>query len=282
MSTNDASAELTPEVTFKDFDTYLGEYVGNAGKLVLLLDYDGTISPIVATPELAVIPEKTKAVLERLAVMPNILVAIVSGRNYNNVKQLVGIDSLIYAGNHGLEILFSHGKKYVHPVPEDYAAKVRNLLADLEKLCRDGAWIENKGTVLTFHYRETPEEIRSELVAEAQKLMEAGGFAVGKGHCVLEARPPVTWNKGRASLYILKKIFGENWREQVCIIYAGDDATDEDAMEALKGSAISFRVTKSLSQPTAADYRIPSTDSVLTLLEWVETHMKKEQKNDTV
>lgn len=91
--------------------------------------------------------------------------------------------------------------------------------------------MENKGAVLTFHYRKTPAHVRAEIVPQAHKLIESHGFKVGVSHCALEARPPVAWNKGRASIYILRTEFGYDWSERIRIIYAGDDVTDEDAMQ---------------------------------------------------
>lgn len=60
--------------------------------------------------------------------------------------------------------------------------------------------------------------------------MEDFGFKTSEAHCALEAKPPVQWNKGRASIYILRTAFGVDWSERIKIIYAGDDSTDEDAM----------------------------------------------------
>lgn len=91
--------------------------------------------------------------------------------------------------------------------------------------------MENKGAVLTFHYRATPTYVRAEIVPQACKLIESYGFKVGVSHCAVEARPPVAWNKGRASIYILRTEFGYDWSEHIRIIYAGDDVTDEDAMQ---------------------------------------------------
>lgn len=99
------------------------------------------------------------------------------------------------------------------------------------KLCKDGAWVENKGALLTFHYRETPMESRPRMVEQAKKLIEATGFKACAAHCAIEARPPVEWNKGSASIYILRTAFGLDWSERIRIIYAGDDVTDEDAMK---------------------------------------------------
>ena len=65
----------------------------------------------------------------------------------------------------------------------------------------------------------------------------------------------MAWDKGRASIYILRTAFGLDWSDRIRIIYAGDDLTDEDAMEALKGMAFSFRVVNSNLVQTSANMR---------------------------
>ncbi|XP_015372030.1 PREDICTED: alpha,alpha-trehalose-phosphate synthase [UDP-forming]-like [Diuraphis noxia] len=263
-------------VTLQDFDDYLSKYIGNSNKLALLLDYDGTLAPLAPHPDLAILPLETKGVLERLANMSDVYIAIISGRNVHNVKDMVGIEGLTYAGNHGLEILHPDGSRFVHPMPKQYVEKVGDLLEVLQKqVCKDGAWVEDKGTLLTFHYRDVPSNNRPELVSTAQRLIEEAGFKAGQAHCAIEAKPPVQWNKGRASLYILRTAFGLNWSERTRIIYAGDDVTDEDAMQALKGMAATFRVAQSKIVKTSAERRLPSTDSVLTMLKWIERHFGK-------
>ncbi|XP_046388620.1 alpha,alpha-trehalose-phosphate synthase [UDP-forming] [Ischnura elegans] len=260
-------------MSIDDFE-YLSGYIGLSHKLTLLLDYDGTLAPIAPHPDLAVLPKETKDVLEKLAKTPDVYVAIVSGRNVNNVKAMVGIEGITYAGNHGLEILHPDGTKFVHPMPVEYEGKVSELLKTLqEEVCHDGAWVENKGALLTFHYRETPVALRAEMANKAKSIIQRFGFSAGKAHCALEARPPVQWDKGRASIYILRTAFGVDWNERVRVIYAGDDVTDEDAMRALKGMAATFLVTISPCVRTAADRRLPGTESILALLKWVEHYM---------
>ncbi|XP_063240546.1 uncharacterized protein LOC134541223 [Bacillus rossius redtenbacheri] len=260
-------------VTPDDFD-YLEKYVGLNNKLALLLDYDGTLAPLAPRPELAILPPETKNVLQRLSNMSDVYIAVVSGRSVDDVKSMVGIDSITYAGNHGLEILHPDGSTFVHPMPVEYEKKVKAVMKELqEKVCREGAWVENKGAILTFHYHETPPKLRQTVVAEAEGIIRAAGFLVGKARYALEVKPPIEWDKGRASHYILRTVFGVDWIERIRIIYVGDDETDEDAMEALKGMAVTFRITTSHITHTVAQHRLPSTDAVLALLKWVERHL---------
>uniref|UniRef100_V5G5Y4 Alpha,alpha-trehalose-phosphate synthase (UDP-forming) n=1 Tax=Anoplophora glabripennis TaxID=217634 RepID=V5G5Y4_ANOGL len=273
---DDIGSITMPAVTLDDFDEYLAKYIGDTLKLALLLDYDGTLAPIAPHPNLAIIPAETKNVLQRLSNLSDCYIAIVSGRNVNNVKEMVGIEGITYAGNHGLEILHPDGTKFVHPMPTEFHDKVGELMRQLqEKVCRDGAWVENKGALLTFHFREAPVHLRPVLEKEAISMIENAGFAAVKAHCAIEAKPPVQWNKGRASIYILRTAFGVDWCERIRIIYVGDDATDEDAMMSLKGMAATFRVTTSQITKTSAERRLPSTDSVLTMLKWVERHLSR-------
>ena len=79
--------------------------------------------------------------------------------------------------------------------------------------------------------------------------------------------------QGDAAIYILRSAFGVNWKENIRIIFAGDDLTDEDAMKALKGLAYSFRVVNSGLVQTVADHRLADTSAVATVLQWVEGEM---------
>lgn len=57
--------------------------------------------------------------------------------------------------------------------------------------------MENKGPLLTFHYRDTPNELRPELIEKARSMIESFGFIATESQCALEAKPPVQWNKGK-------------------------------------------------------------------------------------
>lgn len=105
---------------------------------------------------------------------------------------------------------------------------------------------------------------------EAAAIISRYGYRPNQAHCAIEAKPPVAWNKGKACEYILKKQFGNKWRNNVKVIASGDDTTDEDSFEFLQGAGITFRVTEDPLLKTKATYKIPSTKSVTTLLEWID------------
>ena len=91
----------------------------------------------------------------------------------------------------------------------------------------------------------------------------------------MEAKPPVLWHKGKAAEYILNHNFGSNWRNEIKCLFAGDDTTDEDIFELLQGTGITFRVTADPNISTFATYKIPSTESVTKLLQWVDKKYSK-------
>lgn len=81
---------------------------------------------------------------------------------------------------------------------------IYQLIISNLQVCKDGAWVENKGALLTFHFRETPVAKRAALAEQARKLITAAGFTPAPAHCALEARPPVQWDKGNLPLTIVQ------------------------------------------------------------------------------
>src|SRR5262249_47573860 len=117
-----------------------------------------------------------------------------------------------------------------------------------------GVWVEDKGLTATVHYRLTPHRFVDRVsiaVREDIARLPAGTLAVHPGKHILEIRPDVPWTKGTAARWILSRIFGPGALEQACIIYAGDDRTDEDVFEALPDPAMTIKVGAHVL-PTAA------------------------------
>lgn len=208
-----------------------GERWRESGRLVLLLDFDGTLAPIVARPELAAIPPATRAALDRLRAHPGVEMAVVSGRGMADVRERAALGDIAYAGNHGMEIEGA-GIRRIHPE----AAAARPLL---ERASRSigaglagipGAFLEDKGLTLSIHFRQAAE--RADEVRRVVDDAVAGeaGLTVTAGKMVLEVRPRVEWDKGKAVLYLLERM---RPAAGVPVLYLGDDTTDEDAFRAL-------------------------------------------------
>ncbi|CAG0913995.1 unnamed protein product [Notodromas monacha] len=264
------SSNITPLIV-DDFD-YLTDFVGPERTLALLLDYDGTLAPIAPRPDLALLPPETKKVLERLSRLKDVFIAIITGRNVDDIKRLINLEGITYVGNDGLDIIYPDGQMYSYPVEDAQKEELKTIKEKLELLCPDGAYLEDKGPVVTLHYRLAPKSSHQKLIKEASQVIRDAGFLCVPAHCALEARPPVSWDKGTAVLHVLRAAFGMEWNSDLSVIFVGDDTIDEDAMRALKGMAVTYRIAASLVK-TAADYRLPGPDSVLTLLKWAERHM---------
>ena len=204
-----------------------------AGKLVLLLDFDGTLAPIVARPDIAEVPARTRSALQALRQRPDVDMAVISGRGLADVRERVAIEGIAYAGNHGMEIE-GPGVARVHreaqaarPALEQAAAEVSSLLEEF-----GGAWIEDKGLTLSVHYRALPDEqgqeLRDEIVARVGRVPN---LHLTHGKKVLEIRPRVDWHKGRAVSFLLDHL---QPAAEAPVLYFGDDTTDEDAFQVLQ------------------------------------------------
>ncbi|CAL4124161.1 unnamed protein product, partial [Meganyctiphanes norvegica] len=161
--------ETMDPISENDFKDILGSYVTKATNLTLLLDYDGTLAPIAPHPDLAIIPEETRRCLERLPHMSDVHIAVISSRSLENVRSMVGIEGITYAGNHGLEILQPDGNVYIHPVPCEYENKLTTLRQRLlDEACLYGAWVDKKEICITFHYRAVPKDKLDGLLSKVQ------------------------------------------------------------------------------------------------------------------
>ncbi|CAH0546123.1 unnamed protein product [Brassicogethes aeneus] len=265
-----------PHIKCNQIEKVLDEYISNGKKLALLLDYDGTLTPLVAHPDLAVIPNETKEILNRISKYDGLFLAVISGRGLSKVKELVGINGIHYAGNHGFEILSPDGSLYIHQIHEELQKKLREMVDELSKNASDnGAWVEDKTYSITYHYRAVPDQMKKEYQEKALKIMNKSGFRINQAHMAIEAKPPINWNKGTASVMILEKHFSKNWMNETKVIFIGDDTTDEDAMEALKGNSCTFRISQDENVSTHSTHVLKSLDCVLDILKWIDKYYSK-------
>jgi trehalose 6-phosphate phosphatase len=182
----------------------------------LFLDFDGVLAPIVNRPEDAYPPPETRAELQRLVPRYG-LVAVVSGRPGEDVRNRVAVEGVVYAGSHGLEL-------------DPAADRWRQQVADFASTA---SWLEAetelKGLSVAFHYRQHGDEQAA--VRELEKLAErarSGGLVARFGRKVLEVLPPVDSNKGTAVRHLL------DGAGLTRALVAGDDTTDLDAFAAVE------------------------------------------------
>jgi trehalose-phosphatase len=195
--------------------------------------------------------------LARIARRPRSHVAVISGRALDDLKRRIGLPDLIYVGNHGFEIAAPGWA-----AERRDAAEVRSLVEacgrDLRRHLRGirGAIVEDKGVTASVHYRlvrrDQVEHVRQLVLREVAQL-PPGKVEVRRGKMVIEIRPAIEWDKGRAAVWLLEQIVGKDWRDRCAVLYAGDDRTDEDAFLALGGAATTIKVGLG-SYPTAARY----------------------------
>jgi trehalose 6-phosphate phosphatase len=216
----------------------------------VLLDVDGTLAPIVARPELAEVPAETRSELRRLVDRYG-LVACVSGRTGDEAARLVGVEGVVYAGVHGLEL-----------APE--AERWREALRPFAGI--DWPWLEDKGLTVALHWREAEDvgDARAELASVAERA-EAAGLEARWGRKVLELRPPVEADKGTAVRTLLQE------RGLRRALYAGDDTTDLDAFRGLDGLEVAVRVAVASAEAPpglreSADLVVGSPQELLELL----------------
>lgn len=226
----------------------------------LFLDYDGTLTPIVDRPEMAVLPEEMRAVLGRLAA--RVPVCIVSGRGREDLARLVGLDSVISAGAHGFDILGPPGSglrvEHGAAFRDDLATAARRLAAELAGV--PGALVEDKRLAVAVHYRLVdPADVPAVRRAVERVLADIPRLSRIAGKKVIELRPALDWDKGRAVTWLIGTLGLD--RPERLPVYVGDDATDEDAFAALAGNGLTILVAQA-PRATRARYRLRDPDAV--------------------
>jgi trehalose-phosphatase len=243
----------------------IGARIASASAVLLGLDFDGTLTPIVEHPARAVLPPETAEVLLALASHENTTVAIISGRALGDLQALVGIKNLIYAGNHGLEIAGPRFS-FVEAAAADARPALQALGQELAKRLQPlaGAFVEDKNLTLTVHFRQVASEDWEEFrrIVHAVLASSSHPFVLTAGQKSYELRPRVYWNKGNAMAWLQERLD----RPDALVIYAGDDATDEDAFTALPDQ---ITVKVGSGGETAAHFHVDGPAEVLEFLSWL-------------
>jgi alpha,alpha-trehalase len=237
---------------------HVHEIARSGDRLAVFLDYDGTLTPIVSHPEDAWLSESMRETLRSLAV--RVPVAILSGRDLDDVRGRVLVDGIVYAGSHGFDIAGAGGLR--RELGSDYLpvldAAERELREALDEIA--GSQLERKHFSVAAHYRNVNENDASK-VAQAVAGVTARHRELRRidGKKVYELVPDIDWNKGKAVLWLLETL--ELERGSAFPIFIGDDRTDEDAFSALENRGIGILVNEQ-PQVTAAGYRLNNPDEV--------------------
>ena len=227
--------------------------VAAADRLLVALDFDGTLAPLRDEPMLVrALPEAVDAVAE-LAALPETAVAFVSGRSIADLRVIAEHrdDSPIHlAGSHGAELWIA-GRGPLAP-PDDVDARrhgealrgrVERAIAGL-----DGAWVEAKAFGFAVHTRVAAPDAAAEAHAIADRIVaeHAPHWRRRTGHDVVEYSYR---HEGKdAAIAALRVRLGAT-----AVLFAGDDVTDEDALASLGPDDLGIRVG---SGPTAATVRV--------------------------
>mmetsp|Transcript_3932 Transcript_3932/g.13824 ORF Transcript_3932/g.13824 Transcript_3932/m.13824 type:complete len:302 (+) Transcript_3932:218-1123(+) len=264
-----------PPCALKNFEEVLLE--ADNKEVLVFLDYDGTLSPIVTDPNKAYISEETrKAVLE---VSTRFRTSIISGRSVDKVKNFVGLPHLFYAGSHGMDIegpdvgicgqttagTTNRVKHRPEGLDQNEAAGARDELSE-RTAGIEGVTVEDNKFCCSVHFRNCKDPTSVDRVERiVREVSDERGLDVKRGRKVFEVRPRVTWNKGNALDYLMS-VF-EVTQKTGFPIYLGDDKTDEDAFAKLRelgcgrGVLVSTKV-----KPTQAHYSVKDPTEVLEFL----------------
>ena len=231
---------------------HVQEIAGRSDRVAVFLDYDGTLTRIVSHPENACLADSMRQTLRELAARAP--VAILSGRDLDDVRSRVEIDDIVYAGSHGFDIAGPHELRMqmaTEFLPQLDMAE-RELHDALDIIA--GALVERKRFSIAVHYRNVNEND----VPEVQRAVDAVAARHPElrridGKKVYELLPNVDWDKGKAVLWLLPTLHFEG--ANVRPIYIGDDSTDEDAFRVLGQRGVASLVSEQ-SQPTAASYSL--------------------------
>jgi len=255
---------------------YARERWGDVGSLldgkrvVVFLDFDGTLAPIVDDPDDAAAPPRAREAVQRL--VRSCSVAIVSGRDLQDVMSRVDVDGLWFAGSHGFELQAPDGEHHEQqavdeaiPALDEAEEALRRELGDLH-----GVRVERKHVAIAVHTRGADEATTERAEAAVDRLgEERKELRVTGGRAVKELRPDIDWDKGTALRWVLDRILDDRDAPPMVPVYAGDDLTDEDALRTVQRDGIGIVVASDEhgDRTTFAHVKVDGPDELRELLE---------------
>lgn len=246
---------------------------------VLMLDFDGTLTPIVKSPEQAKLPLKTRGLLQKLIAKPGVYLAIISGRKLSDIKEKISLPNIIYGGNHGLEgEIF--GKSYSFPLTNKALSTLNKIKKQLSKVANEfkGVFIEDKDLTLSFHYRLADAQQLSKVILifdeTLRPYLENNSVSIIAGKRVIDVIPKVDWSKGDFAKLVIKEV-ATRTKEHPTTIAVGDDLTDKDIFQACT-KGVTIKVGK--NHNSGAEYNLKDINEVFTFIQWMLTANQDEKK----
>lgn len=275
--TPDSADSRTDPAPMDRAERFLPDHVkarlAGAEGLVVGLDFDMTLAPMASDPDAGSILPANEHAVSALARRSDTIVAVISGRALDDLRPRVGLEDVVYVGNHGLEVERA-GNRSLRREVEPFLQAVSRACSAIEERVGDvpGCDVERKGPTASVHYRRTPSDHkRTVRAATAAVVAEVEGVRLVTGKQVVEIRPEVDWDKGSA----MQELAGdapENWRA----VYVGDDATDEDVFRILGPADVGVRVGE--CGDTSAVATLPEPASVASFLEWLDEDVLGEDR----
>jgi trehalose-phosphatase len=242
--------------------------------LCIMLDVDGTLAPIVATPAQARVPDETRRVVSRLAQCRDTTVVLVSGRAAADAWRVADVPGVWVIGNHGFETRDPAGRitsdARVLGFDEAIGRAADALYQEFQGV--RGAIVENKRWTLSVHYRIVDEREVPRIISRTTEVARELGLRVLDGKKIVELRPPIDVNKGTACVAFAERLGVTPTRGSV--FYAGDDRTDEDAFRELRASlpdTVTVRVATA-DEPAGtsdAELVLGKLSDLRELLDWI-------------
>ncbi|XP_073140997.1 probable trehalose-phosphate phosphatase D isoform X2 [Henckelia pumila] len=258
--------------------------ISKGKQIVVFLDYDGTLSPIVEDPDRAFMTDEMRDAVKDVAkFFPT---AIVSGRSRAKVFSFVRLSELYYAGSHGMDIRGpTKGHKQGRENQTVICQPAREFLPTINDVYKTlieklkhipGAKVENNIFCLSVHYRCVEEKNWGDLSDQVKSILKGyQQLRITQGRKVIEIRPTIKWDKGNALEFLLESL-GYAESNDIFPIYIGDDRTDEDAFKVLrrKGQGLGILVSNAPKE-TCASYSLKEPSEVMDfltrLVEWKQS-----------
>jgi trehalose 6-phosphate synthase/phosphatase len=233
---------------------------------LILFDFDGTLVPLAATPEIAILNEEAETLIRKLTCEGKNKVVIVSGRESDFLENQFRNFSVMLIAEHGY-LIRNPGKSWIisKKVDHGWQDRILPLFDKYLRLC-PGSFIERKQASLAFHYRNVNKKICFNRIPELKNdltglIDSSSKLKILEGDKVLEIKS-ILYDKGTAVSEIVSK------EKFDFILSVGDDVTDEDMFRAIPEYGYTFKIGFS---PTGARYSIKSQSEIYRILNYISS-----------